>query len=110
TGNTITLEAWIYPTAWRTNSWQGNIINRELPGFGGYMLRCGANGSLSFNLGNGTNWMEVISATNALTLNTWQHVAGTYDGTTLRIYRDGVLLTPASTAGTALPIISATAA
>jgi hypothetical protein len=91
TGNTITLEAWIYPTAWKTSSWQGNIINRELGAFGGYMLRCGATGTLSFNFGNGTAWYEVQSSINALTLNTWQHVAGTYDGTTLRIYVNGTL-------------------
>jgi hypothetical protein len=53
------------------------------------MLRCGANGTLSFNLGSGTAWKEITQA-NELTLNTWQHVAGTFDGTTLRLYVNGV--------------------
>jgi parallel beta-helix repeat protein len=106
TGNTITMEAWIFPTAWRVSSFQGNIINKE-GGNTGYMLRCGNNGQLSANIGTGTGFVERISATAALTLNTWQHVAATYDGTNLRIYRDGVELTPATSTGTLAPIASA---
>ncbi|MBS1583516.1 MAG: fibronectin type III domain-containing protein [Bacteroidetes bacterium] len=90
TGTKVTVEAWIYPTAWRTESWRGNIINKEGAATQGYMIRCGANGTLSFNIGDGTNWREVFSPVGALTLNTWQHVAGTYDGTTMRAYINGV--------------------
>src|SRR5690606_13562538 len=90
TGNTITLEAWIYPTAWKGPVWGGNIINTENDDSQtGYMLRCGASGTSNFNLGSGS-WNEINSAANVLTLNTWQHVAGTYDGTTMRLYVNGV--------------------
>jgi hypothetical protein len=106
TGNTITVEAWIFPTAWRVSSFQGSIVNKEGPNFNGYTLRCGNNGQLSFNIGTGTTWVERISATGALTLNTWQHVAGVYDGTTMRIYRDGVELTPVTSSGVVGPIAS----
>ena len=93
TGTAITLEAWIYPTSWKTQVWQGNIINKEALSGSGYMLRCGATGTLNFNLGNGTSvWHELSSATNVLTLNTWQHVAGTYDGSYMRIYVNGVIV------------------
>lgn len=91
TGNKITLEAWIYPTSWKTQIWQGNIIAKEQNGFGndnGYMLRAGNNGSLNLTLGSGS-WSELISNTNVLSLNTWQHVAGTYDGSYLRLYVNG---------------------
>ena len=90
TGNSISLEAWIYPTSWKTNIWEGNIINKEAPG-AGYMLRCGAGGKLNFNLGSGP-WNELSSTTNVLTLNTWQHIAGTYDGSYMRIYVNGVIV------------------
>jgi len=90
TGTQLTLEAWIYPTAWRTESWRGSIINKEAPATQGYMLRCGNNGQLSFNFGNGTGWVELQSTTGALALNTWQHVAATYDGANLRMYINGV--------------------
>ncbi|MBK9764961.1 MAG: LamG domain-containing protein [Flavobacteriales bacterium] len=45
---------------------------------------------MSFAIGSGTTIVEVLSATNALTLNTWQHVAATYDGTTKLIFVNGV--------------------
>lgn len=90
-GTHITLEAWIYPTAWKPNVWQGNIINKELDGPNeGYMLRAGGAGQLNFNLGGGADWVDLNSATGVLALNTWQHVAGTYDGSMVRLYLNGV--------------------
>jgi hypothetical protein len=91
TGNQITLEAWIYPTSWKSAIWQGNIIAKEQNGGGndnGFMLRAGNNGSLNLTLGSGS-WSELISSTNVLSLNTWQHIAGTYDGSYLRLYING---------------------
>ncbi|MEO8591239.1 MAG: LamG domain-containing protein, partial [Flavobacteriales bacterium] len=107
TGTQLTLEAWIYPTAWRSGSFEGSIINKEAPDTKGYVLRCGANGTLSFNIGTGAAWHEIISSTGVLTLNTWQHVAGTFDGTAMKFFKDGVQLTPATTTGVAAPIASA---
>ncbi len=91
-GNSITLEAWIYPTGWQPNVFQGNIINKENnnPDYG-YMLRCGNGGKLNFNIGNGS-WHEKTTTNNVLTLNTWQHVAGTYDGSKMRLYVNGILV------------------
>ena len=96
TGSEITLEAWIYPTAWKTSVWQGCIINKEqnTPD-NGYMLRAGEGGRLNFNLGDGS-WNELTTAAGTLELNTWQHVAGTYDGTKMRIYVDGVAVDSSS--------------
>lgn len=90
-GTQITLEAWVYPTQWRNNVWEGNIINKEGSGDLGYMLRCGNNGEVNFNLGNGA-WNELTSPASSLSLNAWQHVAGTYDGTTMSIYVNGNLV------------------
>ncbi len=91
-GSSISLEAWIYPTSWTSQVWQGNIINKEnnAPDYG-YMLRCGAGGQLNFNIGNGS-WNELSSPTNTVSLNVWQHVAGTYDGSMIRLYVNGLLV------------------
>jgi len=98
-GKTITLEAWIYPTAWKTNIFDGNIICKEDNKSNyGYMMRCGAGGKLNFAYGDGS-WHELNSAGTVLTLNTWQHVAGSYDGTKLRLYVNGVAVDSASGTG-----------
>ena len=89
-GTQITLEAWVYPTQWKSAVWGGNIINKEGTNTG-YMLRCGNGGQVNFNLGNG-GWNELTSPSNTLALNTWQHVAATYDGSTMAIYVDGNLV------------------
>jgi hypothetical protein len=90
-GNKITLEAWIYANQWATEIWQGCILNKEQNGASndnGYMLRCGKNGTLNFNLGSGS-WNEINSPTAAMTANKWYHIAGTYDGTVMRSYING---------------------
>lgn len=97
--NTLTLEAWINPSSFGFNFAQNSIICKHgwSAGEGGFVLRCGGTGELSFNIGgidtNGVNvsWKEIISPTNVLTLGTWCHVAGTYDGYELKCYVNGVL-------------------
>ncbi len=89
TGNTLTIEAWIYPTSFKTNVWEGVVLSKTGGGDNGYMLRVGNGGEVNFNIGTGF-WNELYSGTGALTLNNWHHIAGTYDGTTMRLYVDGV--------------------
>ena len=96
----FTLEAWIYPTAWGANSWTGNIINKEDDATNnGYALRCGSTGILDFAFNNGSaTWTDLSSPSGALTLNTWQHVAGVVTGTNVYLYINGIqVATMAST-------------
>ncbi|MEO8588121.1 MAG: LamG domain-containing protein, partial [Flavobacteriales bacterium] len=90
TGTHITVEAWINPGFWGPNNWSGNIVNKEDAAWSGFMLRCGASGQLNFAIGDGVDWYETTSPANVLTLNTWQHVAATYDGAFVRLYVNGV--------------------
>ncbi len=93
TGTNITLEAWVYPTSWRDNIWQGNIIDKEnFAPQQGYMLRCGDGGRVNFNFGSTTAWNELNTDTPVLVLNEWQHIAATYDGVSQKIYINGILV------------------
>jgi hypothetical protein len=91
TGFEITLEAWIYPTFWKANPYEGCVINKESStgGDNGYMLRVGDNGKINFNIGS-SGWNELTTDMNTLQLNTWQHIAATYNGTNMTIYKDGI--------------------
>ncbi|MCF8230482.1 MAG: hypothetical protein K9G58_15230 [Bacteroidales bacterium] len=97
TGTEITLEAWINADNFASNSHENPIIDKHGQSVEGYTLRCGGSGILSFNLGDGSSWHEVVSPANSLSNNTWHHVAGVYDGTNMKIYVDGEEVNSGST-------------
>jgi hypothetical protein len=59
-----------------------------------WQLETGPTGSimgLSFTTYDGSGFNQyLVSADNAIKVGTWQHLAGTYDGATKRVYIDGV--------------------
>ncbi|MDQ2769916.1 MAG: glycine-rich protein [Bacteroidota bacterium] len=78
-----TLEAWVYPTVANTS---GAVFNYGTPSTN---LRAGVlliNGKLYY-VGENND----LSGNIALTVNAWNHVAATYDGSTLKLYVNGVL-------------------
>ena len=95
-----TLEAWVYPTANPgVNNWTG-IFNREANvGLG----RDGYN--MYFNGSAGTSTYFVterfcsgvstgaggVTVDQSLSVNNWNYLVATYDGTTLKLYRNGTL-------------------
>ncbi len=106
----ITIEAWINSNQWGFSSAQNSIVCKHGWYWGeeGFVLRAGGNGELSFNISGQDSiiqWREVVSSPNSLQLNTWYHVAGTFDGNQLKIYING---NPAGTTlftGTIVPSI-----
>ncbi len=102
----MTLEAWVKPAAlsgWRT------ILYKERPDGGGGTALAWAlyasddtappavYGMLAGATGN-NQWTHATGTT-MLPLNTWTHVAGTYDGSALRLYVNGVLVKTLALAG-----------
>jgi hypothetical protein len=82
----MTIEAWVYPTATKTN-W-ATLVMKERPSGLAYVLY----GSSPQNQPNAylfTTTEQGVTAPNALPLNTWTHVAASYDGTKLRIFING---------------------
>jgi mannosyl-glycoprotein endo-beta-N-acetylglucosaminidase len=96
TGNKITLEAWINVNEFKSQPFAGSVIVKDQgSNSSGYMIRCGGNGIINFNIGNGS-WHEISTPVNSVQLNSWHHVAAVYDGTAMKIYVDGVLTAQSS--------------
>jgi hypothetical protein len=93
----FTVEAWVYVISGTTSgdgylsSWTNNTGN----GFsiGGYVS--GGNYLINFSIGTGASANVALSS--AITLNTWHHVAGVRDGSTMTLYIDGVAVSTTST-------------
>jgi len=96
TGSTITLEAWIKPASFGSAGCYANtIVSKEGGSTHGFGLRCGGNGLLDFYVSQGWYAPGVTSPENALKTGIWQHVAGTYDGDTIRLYVNSQLVAKA---------------
>ncbi len=100
--NGFTLATWIYPPSGSTSGWHDFLGYHPSSGHRnrppGFWLYNGTN--IHSGFGDGTNW-NTVSTNDEITLDTWNHVATTYDGTTYRIYVNGteVALTQSGTTG-----------
>jgi hypothetical protein len=99
--NTVTVEAWVKP---ETNTGLGVIAgNYSYPTNNAFMQfllrRDGTNYIFWMRNSTNTNFVNVV-ATNAVVVNTWQHVVGVRNGDALMIYVNGVLVNTATGMGT----------
>ncbi|MES2566545.1 MAG: LamG-like jellyroll fold domain-containing protein [Bacteroidota bacterium] len=94
----VSVEAWVKPTSF---SGLGCIAGNYSTGAGALqiLLRRSGNSYYEFWVGNGGTWYNTNSVATP-TLNVWQHVAATWNGTVASIYVNGVL------SGTTTPAIA----
>jgi hypothetical protein len=80
----VSVEAWVKPT-----SVTGThvILDKE----GEYLLQT-VGSTLVARVWQGTSYVEATSPATAIVLSRWQHVVMTFDGQTLSVYRNGVLI------------------
>ena len=91
----VTVEAWVRPTA--LSSWR-TVVFKERPGglvYGLYGAQGGARSLGQVDIGGERNALGP-----AMTVNTWTHLAVTYDGSVLRLYVNGAASGTAVVAGT----------
>ncbi len=99
----MTLEAWVYPTSsqslWRT------VVQKETDS---YLLHASSSAgglvpATGGTFGGNGNW---TAAPSAITVNTWTHLAATYDGSMIRLYVNGLLVSSVTQTGSITPTSS----
>ncbi len=83
----MTLEAWVYPTS-SLSGWDTIVIKESASGLI-YVLFANGDGNTPYSyitLGSTTNG---TSGNARLPVNTWSHLASTYDGSTVRLFLNG---------------------
>ena len=83
----ITMEAWIYPTAYNSS---GNIISKRSVS-AQYILRFySTTGRIEAYVFSGGAWRPCTTdSTDIVPLNTWSHIASTYDGKDIKVFING---------------------
>lgn len=86
----FTIEAWVNPIDFRGNVWEGSIVSKESEA-GGYAINIGGDGKGRLVIFTNGKWIEATSDTKTITPGKWQHIAGVYDGSTIKFYVNGIL-------------------
>jgi len=89
----ITVSAWVYLTSHITSN---DLVTNNFSVSGGWDLFADSLGNAMFGVFNGTSQFNASGCSTAFTTSAWHHLLGTYDGTTVKVYLDGVQCTTTS--------------
>ena len=87
----LTMAGWVNITQAPATGQEYYVISKYGGNFDGYILRVGSTMFPTFSLLRTPNVASHITSASPLPLNTWVHLAATYDGATLSIYLNGAL-------------------
>ena len=94
--NTTTVSAWVYRTGATTA--RETIVSYKENTFCGFVLALESQRP-KFWVRVGSTWQYTTTAGSEVPLNQWVHLAGTYDGKTIRLYRNGLQVATKAAAG-----------
>lgn len=88
TGSAVTLEAWVKGTGQGTYKY---LVSKYVGG-GGYGLYTGSSATLNFFVITSVTGFAMATAPASPWDNVWHYVVGTYDGATVKLYVDGLMV------------------
>jgi prepilin-type N-terminal cleavage/methylation domain-containing protein len=105
----LTVCAWVYSTAWNSNSnYQDTIVRAGMGDSASnfvldfHGVPSGGNKALRFGVQGQATLVSIAAGATGIDLNEWHHVCATHNGTTASLYIDGAL--GASAAASAYPV------
>jgi hypothetical protein len=97
----LSVSAWIKATnpQFDYNAIISNHYRNDTAPYFQFVCRIDNNGKLQYRIGNSSSSIFNVISTTTVRDNSWHHFVGTYNGSTLKIYIDGVLENTASANG-----------
>ena len=96
TFNTTTVSAWVYRTGATTT--RETVVSYKESNSCGFVLAL-EDQKPKFFVRVGSSWPVAVDTGGEIPTNQWVHLAGTYDGSVIRLYRNGVQVATATAAG-----------